>query len=446
MIFTWRFFILVALGALPLAFVWHQPALKWGMLGYDLLLLLAAWWDFRQTEDAAALEVERQLARRFMIGAENEVVITISHRLPRRIQFTLKDEYPPELELRGDRLLVATPVQPRESRSARVPRTASVSYTLYAAARGDYHFGDVVLRWPAPWGLVIKQARIPAAVHVKVYPNIHEAHKYELQAQRNRLLQAGLRRVRLRGQGREFESLRDYVPGDELRHVAWATTARRGRLTTKQFQVERNQSIVVMLDAGRLMTSRIDKLAKLDHAINAALAIGYLDTSGGDNLGLLVFNRQVTKYLPPQRGHAQMSALLESLYNVKAQMVEPSYARAFQYLAKHCKRRSLVIILTDLVDREASAELLSYTATLLPRHLPLIVTIGDNDLRALVRQTPHGVNDVYQQSVAEELLQQREEALARITELGGLALDVPAGQLSLQLVNQYLEVKERGLL
>jgi uncharacterized protein (DUF58 family) len=450
MIFTWRFFILITLGALPLALVWQQPLLKWEMLGYDLLLLAAAWWDYHQAERAEEFEVKRHLPRRLMIGAENEVSITISHRLPRRLSFTLKDEYPPELELRGERLLVATPRRRNEAAplapTAKQPREAEVNYKLYAAARGDYHFGDIVLRWCAPWGLVIKQARILAAQHVKVYPNIQEAQKYELQAQRNRLLQAGLRRVRLRGQGREFESLRDYVPGDELRHVAWTATARRGRLTTRQYQVERNQSIVVMLDAGRLMTSRIERLSKLDHAINAALAIGYVASSGGDNLGLLVFNRQVTTWLPPQRGQAQLSALLEALYNVKAQMIEPSYARAFQYLAKHCKRRSLVIILTDLIDREASAELLSYTETLLPRHLPLIVTIGDNDLRALVTRVPREVEDVYQQSVAEELLQQREESLARITELGGLALDVPAGQLSLQLVNKYLEVKERGLL
>ena len=446
MLFTWRFFILVALGALPLAFVWEQAALRWGMLAYDLVLAGLAWWDYRQTENVADLVVERQLPRRLMIGAENEILIILSHSLPRPVQLFLKDEYPPELELRGERLLVATPTPVKGSRTIPALCSASVGYKLYAANRGDFHFGDILLRWRSPWGLVIKQARVPAATHVKVYPNINEAHKYELQAQRNRLLQAGLRRVRLRGQGREFESLRDYVPGDELRHVSWATTARRGRLTTRQYQVERNQSIVVMLDAGRLMTSRIEKLAKLDHAINAALAIGYVATSGGDNLGLLVFNRQVTKYLAPQRGHAQMGLLLESLYNVKAQMVEPSYARAFQYLSKHCKRRSLVIILTDLVDRESSAELLSYTETLLPRHLPLIVTIGDNDLRALVKHVPQEVRDVYQQSVAEELLQQREEALARITELGGLALDVPAGQLSLQLVNKYLEVKERGLL
>jgi uncharacterized protein (DUF58 family) len=201
-----------------------------------------------------------------------------------------------------------------------------------------------------------------------------------------------------------------------------------------------------MIDAGRLMTSRIEQLSKLDHAINAALSIGYVATRGGDNIGLLVFNRQVAVYLPPQRGHAQLAAMTEALYNVKAQMIEPSYARAFQYLAQNCKRRSLVVILTDLVDRDASAELLAYTSTLLPRHLPLIVTIGDKDLRALVAEGPRKIADVYQQSVAEELLQQREEALARITELGGLALDVPAGRLSLELVNKYLEVKERGLL
>jgi uncharacterized protein (DUF58 family) len=217
-------------------------------------------------------------------------------------------------------------------------------------------------------------------------------------------------------------------------------------LITKQYQIERNQSIVVMIDAGRLMTSRIEHLSKLDHAINAALSIGYVATRGGDNIGLLVFNRQVASYLAPQRGHTQLAAMTEALYNVKAQMIEPSYARAFQYLSQNCKRRSLVVILTDLIDRDASAELLSYTATLLPRHLPLIVTIGDKDLRALVAEEPRKIADVYQQSVAEELLQQREEALARITELGGLALDVPAGQLSLRLVNQYLEVKERGLL
>jgi uncharacterized protein (DUF58 family) len=441
MIFTRRFFILLAIGALPLIFAWRLPGVRWAWIAYDLILLLLAYIDYRRTADVSKIEIARHMPRRFMIGEENEVRITISHRLPYRFTLTIKDEYPPDLELRGERVLVARP-----RRSGGAERQATVSYKLYAASRGGYAFGDIVVRRSGRWKLVIKQDRIRAAESVKVYPNINEARRHELSAQRNRQLLMGFRKTRVRGQGREFESLRDYVRGDEMRHISWMATARRGRLITKQYQIERNQSIVVMIDAGRLMTSRIEHLSKLDHAINAALAIGYVATRGGDNIGLLVFNRQVTTYLPPQRGHAQLAEMTEALYNVRAAMIEPSYARAFQYLSQNCKRRSLVVILTDLVDRDASAELLAYTATLLPRHLPLIVTIGDKDLRALVAQEPRQIADVYQQSVAEELLQQREEALARITELGGLALDVPAGQLSIELVNKYLEVKERGLL
>jgi uncharacterized protein (DUF58 family) len=441
MIFTRRFFILFAIGALPLVFAWGASGIKWGLVGYDLVLLLLAYVDYLRVEDISQIEIVRHMPRRFMIGEENEVRITVAHRLARRFKLTIKDEYPPGLELRGERLLIATPVR-RET----YDRKATVGYKLYAASRGDYGFGDVIVRRHGPWGLVIKQDRVKAVEKVKVYPNINEARRHELSARRNRQMLIGAKKTRVRGQGREFESMRDYVRGDEMRHISWTATARRGRLITKQYQVERNQSIVVMIDAGRLMTSRIEHLSKLDHAINAALSIGYVATRGGDNIGLLVFNRQVATYLAPQRGHAQLAAMTEALYNVKAQMIEPSYARAFQYLSQNCKRRSLVVILTDLIDRDASAELLSYTATLLPRHLPLIVTIGDKDLRSLVAEEPRKIAEVYQQSVAEELLQQREEALARITELGGLALDVPAGQLSLRLVNQYLEVKERGLL
>ena len=390
-------------------------------------------------ENPAQIQVTRNLSKRFIIGAENEVQLALTIRPAREITFTIKDEYPPDLKLCGERILTAK--VPKNSR-----QPVLQSYQLFAAARGDYHFGDVILRWVSPLGLVIKQTRIVAQQSVKVYPNLSAAKQQELLAQRNRLMQMGIRRTRLKGQGREFESLRDYVRGDALRHISWTATARRGKLVTRQYQAERNQNIVVLIDAGRLMTSRIDNLSKLDHAINAALAVGFVANRGHDNVGLLAFTREVVTYLPPEHGNAQINAMQEALYNLKPSMIEPSYARAFQYFSQHCKRRSLAIILTDLIDREASAELLAYSATLLPRHLPLIVTIGDNDLRALTSESPQKVVDVYRQSVAEALLQQREEALARITELGGLALDVPAGQLSFQLVNKYLEVKARGLL
>jgi uncharacterized protein (DUF58 family) len=163
-------------------------------------------------------------------------------------------------------------------------------------------------------------------------------------------------------------------------------------------------------------------------------------------VGLLTFSRRVISYLPPRRGHDQINRVMEALYNVEPQMIEPSYSRAFSFLGANWHRRSLIVILTDLVDRDASAELLEHTSKLVPRHLPLIVTISDSDLRSLVRTRPHSPADVYSQSVAEDILRQREEALSRIHQLGGLALDVPAGRLSFELVNKYLDVKDRALL
>ncbi|MFN0120665.1 MAG: DUF58 domain-containing protein [Blastocatellia bacterium] len=436
MLFTRRFYILLTLGVAPLLVAWTWFGTRWLVIGYDLALLALAWWDYRRAADVSGVEVKRILPRRFLIGAENDVRLSIINRARRKASFVIRDEYPPELERRGPRDLLAKPER----------HEILTGYALFARARGDYHFGDIVLRWEGPLGLTRRQQRVPAAESVRVYPNINEAHKHELLARRNRLLQPGQRRTTYRGQGREFESLRDYVRGDELRHVSWSATARRGKLVTRQYQIERNQNIVVMLDAGRLMTSRIGELSKLDHAVNAALSIGYVAAQGGDNFGLLVFARQVTAWLPPRRGATQMHAVLEALYNARAQMIEPAYNRAFQYFQQNYKRRSLVIILTDLVDRDASGELLAQTATLLPRHLPLIVTIGDQDLREMTSDSPRTVGDVYKQGVAEDLLRQREEALRRITELGGLALDVPAGRLAPDLISKYLEVKQRGLL
>ncbi|MGH9855934.1 MAG: hypothetical protein ACREBD_39365, partial [Blastocatellia bacterium] len=165
MIFTRRFFILFALGVLPLIVAWGAPGIKWGLIGYDLILLLLAYVDYRRTENISQIEISRHMPRRFMIGEENEVQITISHRFPRLFSLAIKDEYPPGLELRGERLLVATP----KRRGASYAR-ATVGYKLYAASRGDYEFGDIVARRRGSWGLIIKQDRISAAESVKVYP------------------------------------------------------------------------------------------------------------------------------------------------------------------------------------------------------------------------------------------------------------------------------------
>ena len=436
-VFTARFFALLALGLGLLALGWINRGSLYTTILFDIALIAFAVIDYFISEKAKDFRIERFTEDRYAMGAPNQVSIKIRNLARRKITFIVKDEYPPQMELPDTREVRLT-VPPGRARTW--------SYELLPTARGNYGFGNTIVRFRTRFGLLWRQLIWPTARDVKVYPDIREAKKNELYAHRNRQPQVGIRRMRLRGQGREFESLRDFVIGDEIRHISWAATARRGKVITRQYTIERSQNIMVMLDTGRLMTARIGKLSKLDHAINATLSIGYVAAAGGDNIGLMVFSRRVITFLPPRRGRDQVNRLMEALYNIEPQLIEPSYARAFNFFGANYQRRSLVVILTDLVDRDASAELLAHTSKLVPRHLPLIVTIGDTDLHELVRLKPATSDDVYRQSVAEEILRQREEALSRIRHAGGLALDVPAGRLSLELVNKYLEVKERGLL
>ncbi|HLL70933.1 MAG TPA: DUF58 domain-containing protein [Pyrinomonadaceae bacterium] len=437
-VFSKLFYVLLALGFVPLSLAWAWPDLRWYVACYDVTLLLLAFIDARISRTLpSGIEITRELAGRFHIGAETEVRVRVANHTARDVSLRIKDEHPPELQLST----------PREAAlRVEAQTTAALVYGLTPPRRGRYEFGHVAVRYRSRLGLVWCAARIGEAQWIKVYPNLRRAREAELKALGARSLVAAHRRSSWRGEGRDFESLREYVPGDELRHISWSATARRGKLTTRQYQIERDQTILVALDAGRLMTARIESESKFDSAIHAALALMSAAARGGDNSGIVVFGRRVGAYVPPARGHEQMDAVLEALHGIEPEMIEPSYTRAFEYIAANCRRRALVVVLTDLVDEEGSRELLTSLKLLRPRHLPLVATIGDRDLTAAVRDTPETVRDLFTQSVAEEIMFQREAALRMVERLGGLALDVTAATLAPTLLEAYIRVKERGLL
>ncbi len=436
-VFTKLFYVLLAVGFVPLSLAWGRPVWLWVAFGYDALLLLAAFIDARTSRLPAGLGVRRTFAGRFAVGAETEVRIEVINRTPRSISLYIKDEYPPEMRLVGL----------REARlRVEAQTSAALLYGLTPPKRGRFTFGLIAVRYLSRWGLAWAQTSIGENLTVKVYPNMRRAREAELKALGARSLVSSHRRSSWRGEGREFESLRDYVRGDELRHVSWTATARRGKLVTRQYQIERDQTILVAIDAGRLMTARIENETKLDLAVHAALSLMSAAARGGDNSGLLVFGRQIKAYLPPKRGSEHLDAVLEALHAIEPEMIEPSYARAFEYIAANTKRRALVVVLTDLVDEEGSRDLLTSLKLLRPRHLPLVVTIGDRDLKGVVREEPSDARELFTQSVAEEIITQRETALRLVEAQGGLALDVTAAALAPALLETYLRVKERGLL
>ncbi len=437
-VFSRLFFILLAVGLIPLSLSWNLPALRYLTATYDALLLATALADyFISRRIFAELTVKREFSKRFAIGDETKVRLHFENRAARIFQLRIKDEFPPEMKL-------------SESRAAEFRlesgQAAEFFYGLTPPRRGKYEFGKTAVRFLSKYGLVWCQTDLGEAEMVKVYPSMRRAREMELKALGANSVLAVQRKAVLRGDGSEFESMRDYTRGDELRHISWTATARRGKLITRQYQIERDQTIIIALDTGRLMTGRIGDETKFDTAIHASLALMSAAARGGDNCGLLVFGRKITKYLPPKKGIRHLDAVLEALHDVEPEIIEPSYSRAFQFIAANSKKRSFVVILTDLVDKESSKELINSLKLLRPRHLPLVVTIGDRDLNQTVSEVPSEIKQVFIQSAAEEIIHQRETALRIVESIGGLALDVTTSTLAPKLLETYLRVKERGLL
>lgn len=437
-VFSRRFYVLLAIAVVPLSLSWNLPGLRYTVLVFDVLLIAVALADhFMSRRLPEEFRISRVFDKRFAIGDATKVSLLIENASSSTLHVRLKDEYPAEMILNESREATFT-VEDRSN--------AEFFYHITPPKRGRYEFGKTAVRHLSRLGLVWCQTEIGERQTVKVYPNMRRAREMELKALGARSFLAVQRRAVRRGEGREFESMRDYVRGDSIRHISWPVTARRGKMTTRQYQIERDQTVIIALDAGRLMTGRLGGETKFDTALHASLALMSASARAGDNCGLLVFGRRVRKFLPPKRGLEHVDAVLEALHDIEPELIEPSYARAFQFIGSNTKKRSFVVILTDLVDKDSSKDLINSLKLLRPRHLPLVATIGDRDLNAAVSQLPANITDVFTQSAAEEIIFQRESALRLVESLGGMALDVTAKTLTPKLLEAYLKVKERGLL
>jgi uncharacterized protein (DUF58 family) len=246
---------------------------------------------------------------------------------------------------------------------------------------------------------------------------------------------------RLRGVGSEFESLRDYRPDDDSRWIDWKASARRRKMTSREYQVDEHQSVVFLVDTGRLMASEDGERSKLDHALGAALAIGHAAMTRGDNLGLIAFDRAVRAELRPGRGRGQAVRMHEALGRLEPALVEPDYAGAFARLGKSVRKRSLVLVFTDLVDERVSAELIAAVARARRRHLVIVVTLSDRDLADRLAAVPRGTRDAYESAVAADALLLRDGAIRRLKRSGVTVVDQPADRLAAAAVEAYLRAR-----
>jgi len=281
---------------------------------------------------------------------------------------------------------------------------------------------------------------------VRVLPDLSALDRSGDPVARTKLIEAGLRRLRRRGAGGEFAQLREYGPDDEFRAIDWKASARRGRVMVAQYEVERSQQIVVALDAGRLMTPRLGDRRKLDYAVSAALAVAAIARLAADRVGVLAFAGTVLARVAPGVGALHAARLTDVLSDLEPNLEEADYERAFIALQREVKRRSLIVLFTDLFDPVASSAVLAATRILLPRHLVLVVLMNDAAIENALARVPQDVDDAYRAAVAATLADERARAIAALRDRGILVVDVPAVRLTVALLDAYVAVKTRGLL
>lgn len=428
---TWRtVWLTAAFSFVPLAL---PPAVAWpawgGLLGL-LWTVAACDWVLARRIDVLATRAPLPV-----LVAGKPVHVTITLQANRPVTVAWRDS--------GDRALGLSSALQRIRLAAR--RQHHVTYEFVPRERGHWQFGDLYLRRQGPLGLAWHQWRAPAATNVRVYPDVAGLAKTGelLLARRGG---AGLHQHRQRGLGTEFESLRDFGPDDAYRSINWTATARRGKLVANVYQSESSQTVIIALDAGRLLTPGAAGRTRFDDAVEAALALASVCLRFDDRVGLIVFADELLTYVAPARGRAQLRRLTEALYDVKPRTVESDYATALQTVQARTSRRALVCLFTDLLDPDASAGLFQHMAQLLPRHLPLLVALRDQDVAAMATQAVPTVAAAYERALALRMQARRDVALAAFRGRGGLAVDALPDQLTAGVINAYLDVKARALL
>jgi uncharacterized protein (DUF58 family) len=286
----------------------------------------------------------------------------------------------------------------------------------------------------------------PVETTINVYPDMQQLSRYAVLARTNRLSLMGVRRTRRIGQDHEFERLRDYTPDDNYKHIDWRSTARRNKLTVRDFQTSQSQRLIFLIDCGRMMTNQSGGISLLDHALNAMLMLSYVALRQGDAVGMLGFSDQIHSFVPPRGGMNQMNRLLHASFDRFPALVESRYDQAFLHVGAHCQKRSLVILVTNVIDEVNSQQIERYMCTLAGRHLPLGVLLRDHQLFDAVEHIDPLPEDLFRTAAAAGILSWRKQVLRDLEHQGVLALDVFPENMTAPLVNKYLEIKARHLL
>ncbi len=420
-------------------------------------IALAALIDLVSLGRANQLSVERRVGLIASLAQPHHVALVITNRATKDWPVWVRDGLVEGLVAEPNEFSIKLPAS----------RRATIEYQLRALRRGAFQLEQVHFRLRSRWGFWNRYLKLPCRSRINVYPDMKQLAEYALLARTNRLSLMGLRRTRRLGQDNEFERLRDYTVDDNYRHIEWRSTARRNKLTVKDFQANQSQRVVFLVDCGRMMTGTTGGISLLDHAFNAMLMLSYVALARNDQVGLVCFSNGIQKFVPPKGGKGQMNRLLHATYDQFPEMVESRYDEAFLHLAAHVRKRALVVLVTNVVDEVNANQVSQHLRIQTGRHLPLAVLLRDHaiynaveaaeplrvasdqiDLAAPIDPRWDKLDDeaLFNAAAAADILTWRQHVIADLEMNGILLVDAFPEQLTGQLVNRYLEVKARHLL
>ena len=379
---------------------------------------------------------ERILPEKFSNGDENPVRLTIQNFYTFRVSIRIMDEIPIQFQVRDFQI----------DRDLKASSTSEIEYNVRPVERGEYHFGKLNIYVSSVLGLISRRFSYNDKAMVPTYPSFMQLRKYDLLAISNNLSQYGIKKIRKIGHTMEFEQIKDYVLGDDLRTINWKATAKRNQLMVNQFQDEKSQPVYSIIDKGRMMKMPFDNLTLLDYAINAALVISNVALKKHDKAGILAFSKKVENIVVAERRTSQMNLILETLYNVSTDFFESEFSRLYADVKRNITNRSLMLLYTNFETLDSLNRQLPYLKGIAKNHLLVVIFFKNTELNSLISEPAETVQQAYDKVIAEKFAFEKRLIVNELQKYGIQSILTAPEDLTIDTINKYLEIKARGLL
>ena len=407
-----------------------------GLLVVNGLLLTIALVDWWTATRPSSVGIERRVPGIVALGQQVEVSWTVTNPSEGTVRLSLADQLAPSLRAADRRLAMAVPGRGR----------ATATTTIRPSRRGRFDLDELAVRVEGRLGLAARQDRLVRPSALRVYPPFASRHEAELRIDKARILEVGLRSAKGRGGGTEFDAMREYGPDDEFRRIDWPATARAGKPIVKTYRAERNQTVLLLLDNGRVMAGRVDDVPRVEHAMDAVMMLTAVSTRLGDRCGLVAFDREVRAVVAPSHSRAQLGRVTEAMYELEPRLAESDYAGAFVEARARFRRRALLVVFTELATHAVADTLLPALPLIVRDHVVVVASVQDPTVLAMARSVPDDPSGAYAKAAAIASLEERRRLTARLRGMGVTVVDAPPGKLAPELADAYLRVKATGRL